>query len=942
MKKYLKLFLLFVTGLTVSGFAQPFFPGSNPYQSTQKSWHPRSITEIPYVATVNNHQVGQQVPRSAEIKSVTSSKYNGKGVQKNVVLEESTGTWCQWCPGGTYFGDSLSITYDNVYVIAVHGYDVMENTEHMNGTGLTAYPSANIDRNYTGVSVSQWFSSVNQALQSVPVASVAVVNTFETTTRELAVTVSATFSQSVSGDYRLGAVILEDGVTGPPPQYNQSNSYSGGGNGPMGGYETLPPSIPANMIAYNHVSRQLLGGYAGEPESLPGVIGAGETHDYTFSYTLPEGWDADLVYVIAWLITPDGKIDNAVKSSFLNGSDNAKPVFLSSPITEAFVNSNYSYGIFVHDPDNHGLEIIAAQVPQWANLSSTTSVGFIHDKATLTGIPDSPGDYEVILTVSDGENISSQTFIITVEEEMSGSWELIGAAGFTTSQSQNQDLAVSDDGTLYLITVENSYLEVYKKEEGSDWVSMGLHQADGWFGQIEIASDGSLYIAYSYDFDDVYVKKYNGTSWEQIGNSPAAGVQVGLVLDSEDHPIIVLQDFTNSGKGTAYIYNGTNWSVLGGAAYSTIGQAGVWNVARIDENDMVYVLWGAFEYSGTPAYVSKFDGSSWNIVGDGPVGAADVYYYPTFDIDDNGYVYVAYPATSATKSLETFKFTGTTWINTGSNLAGGATEHCKMRKDVHGNMILAFSDISYNSTISALTYDGNAWTFVGPRGFTGTGGNYPVLDVKGETPYIAYSDLSLSGKSTVRAYLQQQMAVIHVNPSAIVFDTTVVNYTSESALFIVNQGTADLEVTNIISSNNVFTADVAQLTIEPGDTATVTVTFAPASEQWYNGTIAIQSNDPVSGYLEIPVSGYGISQTAVNELSETNIIWPNPASDRIYIHYPAAIRKIQMISYSGQLLHEESVDGNSTEISIKGFQPGVYFLRIFNTERVIISKLVIE
>ncbi len=941
-KKYLYLLILLVAGYTVSGFTQPFFPGNNLHQTTQKSWHVRSITELPFIATVNNRQDGQQVLKSFKNLPINASDNTVLKLQKYVVLEESTGTWCQWCPGGIYYGDSLSRSYENVYVISVHGSDMMENTEHMNGTGLTAYPSANIDRNYTGKGISEWFSSVNEALQSVPVASITVVNTFDTVTRELSVTVSATFSQNVSGDYRLGAVIVEDGVTGPQPQYNQSNSYSGGTYGPMGGFETLPFFIPANMIAYNCVSRQLLGGYAGEPESLPELISAGETHDYTFSYILPEDRDEDLVYVIAWLIKPDGKIDNAIKSPYLNGNDNAKPVFLSNPITEAYVNSNYSYGIFVHDPDNQGLTIVDTQLPEWLSLSSTISVGHIHDKAILSGIPDNPGDYEVILTVSDGENISIQNFIITVEEEMSGSWDLIGEAGFTTGQSQNYDLAVADDGTLYLITNENDYLEVYKKEEGSNWVSIGLHQLKGWFGQIEIASDGSLYIAYSYDFNDVYVKRYNGITWEQIGSSPTSGVQLGLVLDSEDHPIIVLQDFNNNSKGLAYIYDGINWSVLGGTAYSTVGLAGVWNVLRIDENDIVYVLWGAFDYSGTPAYVSKYDGSNWVIVGDGPVGEANVYYYPTFDIDDNGYVYVAYPAGSATKSLETFKFTGTSWINTGSNLVGGATEHCKMRADVNGNIILAFSDISYNGNISALNYDGNDWTFIGPRGFTGTGGNYPVLDVMGETPYVGYSDLLQDGKATVRAYLKQQIAVIHINPSEIVFDTTVVNYTSEAALFIVNQGNAVLEVTNLNSSNNVFTANVNQLTIEPGDTATVAITFAPTLEQWYTGTIAVQSNDPVSGYLEIPVSGYGIIENAVNELSEPNIIWPNPASEMIYVHYPTAISKIQMINYSGQAMYEESVDGFSTEISVKGFRPGVYFIKIFTIERVITEKVVIK
>ncbi len=171
----------------------------------------------------------------------------------------------------------------------------------------------------------------------------------------------------------------------------------------------------------------------------------------------------------------------------------------------------------------------------------------------------------------------------------------------------------------------------------------------------------------------------------------------------------------------------------------------------------------------------------------------------------------------------------------------------------------------------------------------------------------------------------------------------MVNYTSEAALFIVNQGNAVLEVTNLNSSNNVFTANVNQLTIEPGDTATVAITFAPTLEQWYTGTIAVQSNDPpVSGYLEIPVSGYGIIENAVNELSEPNIIWPNPASEMIYIHYPTAISKIQMINYSGQAMYEESVDGISTEISVKGFRPGVYFIKIFTIERVITEKVVIK
>ena len=40
--------------------------------------------------------------------------------QKNVLVEEVTGTWCNNCPSGIYYIDSLQHVYDNVIAIAVH------------------------------------------------------------------------------------------------------------------------------------------------------------------------------------------------------------------------------------------------------------------------------------------------------------------------------------------------------------------------------------------------------------------------------------------------------------------------------------------------------------------------------------------------------------------------------------------------------------------------------------------------------------------------------------------------------------------------------------------------------------------------------------------------------------------------------------------------------
>ena len=40
--------------------------------------------------------------------------------QKNVLIEEVTGTWCTYCPSGIYYIDSLLHNNDNVIAIAVH------------------------------------------------------------------------------------------------------------------------------------------------------------------------------------------------------------------------------------------------------------------------------------------------------------------------------------------------------------------------------------------------------------------------------------------------------------------------------------------------------------------------------------------------------------------------------------------------------------------------------------------------------------------------------------------------------------------------------------------------------------------------------------------------------------------------------------------------------
>ncbi len=177
--------------------------------------------------------------------------------------------------------DSLITTHPNIIGVAIHAYDPMENTEYVTECGLSGAPSANIDRGEQGALPEDWFGHVANAFSNTPKADVEVSTSFNSVSRELTARVKATFFSAATGDYRLAAIVTEDGVTGPAPQYNQNNIYSGGGHGSMGGFELLPGEIPANMIAYNHVGRTLLGGYNGMVGSVPSNVAAGDTVGYS-------------------------------------------------------------------------------------------------------------------------------------------------------------------------------------------------------------------------------------------------------------------------------------------------------------------------------------------------------------------------------------------------------------------------------------------------------------------------------------------------------------------------------------------------------------------------------------------------------------------------------------------------------------------------------------
>ena len=97
--------------------------------------------------------------------------------QKNVLIEEATGTWCTYCPSGIYYLDSLQNAYDNVIAIAIHASwptqpDPMAYQEYFEKTKLSQAPSANIGRRYLDKNTTEWFDAVQEEVKQQPKATI--------------------------------------------------------------------------------------------------------------------------------------------------------------------------------------------------------------------------------------------------------------------------------------------------------------------------------------------------------------------------------------------------------------------------------------------------------------------------------------------------------------------------------------------------------------------------------------------------------------------------------------------------------------------------------------------------------------------------------------------------------------------------------------------------
>lgn len=202
---------------------------------------------------------------------------------RRMVVEEGTGTWCGFCPRGIVGLKQMAEVYPERFIgIAVH-----YNDNHALSTyGEYVYlgcnrglPGALINRD--GSKHSPHPDSLIRYIDRMPIWSEADLRArLEITNQTMLMDADVTFLLDQEGrDYRLAFVTLEDSLVDI-----QTNYFSGGDEGPMGGFEDLPGKCPVQLM---DVARGIYPSVEGASGIIPEAPRRGQTYSYHLEVALP-------------------------------------------------------------------------------------------------------------------------------------------------------------------------------------------------------------------------------------------------------------------------------------------------------------------------------------------------------------------------------------------------------------------------------------------------------------------------------------------------------------------------------------------------------------------------------------------------------------------------------------------------------------------------------
>ena len=256
--------------------------------------------------------------------------------------------------------------------------------------------------------------------------------------------------------------------------------------------------------------------------------------------------------------------------------------------------------------------------------------------------------------------------------------------------------------------------------------TVGISLWDGWSGDPSLAvGAGGPIVAWSDDAEgngEIYLRRWNGLTWAHMGGSAYGGGISNNAGNSFSPSLAILPDGTpivawaDDSDGVTNIYvrrwNGTTWVEMGAgsAAGGGISQSdGAYGPSlAIGPAGTPYVAWNDDSSGNAEIYVRRWDGLNWVEVGPGSAGGGGISqssgnsFSPALVVDDDGAPIVAWIEHVAGQwQLYIRRWDGAAWqeIGAGSASGGGVSGNgnylwldFSLAQTADGRPILAWSD----------------------------------------------------------------------------------------------------------------------------------------------------------------------------------------------------------------------------------------------------------